>query len=149
MQTSVDLAFADGAYTFRLPMRGIIAVEQKCGPIGEVYARTLAGRYATGGNHIVVPTEGRYRMADLVEVIRQGLIGGNKGLVDGQEIAVSSILANHLIDTYVLPDHDNPVARAWELAAAILFTCVEGYEPPEEEAQKKTPGEASETSPAG
>lgn len=139
MQTSVDLLCFDGEYTFRLPMSGIIAIEQKCGTgIGEIHARTLEGRYSKDNISFGAPLEGRYRYSELIEIIRQGLIGGNSGWVDGQQIKVNSLVANHLIATYVSADKDNPVERAWELAASILFACIHGYEPAANEAQKKT-----------
>lgn len=130
MQTSVDIDCFDGRYTFRLPMSALIAIETKANAgIGEIYARTLAGRYADEGMEFVVHLEARYRYAELLEIIRQGLIGGNSGFVDGQQIKVSSLLANHLIATYVSADNDNPVEQAWKLAASVLYACVQGYEP--------------------
>lgn len=120
-------------------MAGIVAIEQKCGAgIGEVYARTLAGRYTGEGIDFQVDGEARYRFSELIEVIRQGLIGGGAGFVDGQQIKVNSLLANHLIATYISSDRDNPLAEAWKLAASTLHACIHGYEPATEEAQKKT-----------
>lgn len=149
MQTSVDITCFDGEYTFRLPMSGIMAIEQKCGAgIGEIHARTLVGRYTNGDVAFGAPLEGRYRYGDLIEIIRQGLIGGNSGLVDGQQIKVNSLLANHLIATYVSADSDNPVERAWELAASVLYGCIHGYEPAAEEAQKKTEPATADSSTA-
>lgn len=145
MQTSVDIICFDGEYTFRLPMSGIVALEQKCGAgIGEIHARTLVGRYTNDGYSFGAPLEGRYRYTDLIEIIRQGLIGGNAGFVDGQQIKVNSLLANHLINTYISADRDNPVERAWEVAASILYACVHGYAPAGESAEKKREPETDE-----
>lgn len=139
MATSIDIECFDGEYTFRLTMDQITALEDACSAgIGEIYARTLAGRYTDGKTSFVNPLEGRYRYDELIQIIRQGLIGGNSGLVDGRQIAVNSTKANTLIKTYVHADRDNPVERAWELAAAVLHACVHGYEPAIEEAQKKS-----------
>lgn len=136
MKTSLELECFDGTYSFRLPMSGIAVLESKCDAgLGEIYARTLAGRYGVDSQSIGIPLEARYRYGELVEVIRQGLIGGGSGMSDGAAVKVDAVKANALIAAYVSADKDNPVARAWELAAAIMFACVEGYDPPEVEAQ--------------
>jgi len=145
MQTFIDTECFDGTYTFKLSMDGIMAIEQKCGAgIGEVYARTLAGRYSDGETSFVNPMEQKFRASELLEVVRQGLIGGGKGYSDGRAVKVDSLVANHLIKTYISADRDNPLNRAWELAAAILHRTLYGYEPAIEDAQKKS---VTETAP--
>lgn len=132
MQTEIELFFGDGAYSFRLGLRQIVAIEEKCGPIGEVYSRLLQGRYAANDATFGAPAEGAYRIHDLIEVIRQGLIGGGKGMVDGVEVAVTPLTANKLIDAYVL---GQPLKSAWDFAVSIMTALYEGYEPPEKKGE--------------
>lgn len=143
MQTSIDLECFDGEYTFKLTMDGLAAIEAECNAgIGEIYARTLAGAYDAEGETFFVDVEARYRFAELVKIIRHGLIGGNSGYADGRNFKVDSTLAQRLIKTYVHTDRNNPVAEAWKLAVAILRVCIHGYEPAVEDAQKKSHMEA-------
>jgi len=138
MQTHRNIEFADGTYRFMLTMAGIIAIEQKCGArIGAVHRHLLRGRYAKGDVDFGYSLEGDYGIEELAEIVRQGLIGGNSGFVDGRDITVSDHLATHLIRTYLYPESGNPLIKAWDLATAIVQACVIGYEP-EEEAQKKS-----------
>lgn len=143
MRTSLELECFDGTYSFRLTMAGIIAIETKCDAgIGEIFARTGAGRYNYGDQGIGAPLEGKYRYGELVEIIRQALIGGGSGYSDGQPVKVDAVKANHLINIYINADKDNPVSKAWDMAFAILVACVEGYEPAvtkaPEDTKKKT-----------
>lgn len=130
MQTEIDLLFGDGSYLFRLGLRQIVAVEDKCGPIGEVFARLLKGRYvgSDSGFGIGLPSEGAFKVHDVHEVIRQGLIGGASGEVDGEPVVVTPVTANRLVATYV---EGRPLREAWDIATAIMSACIEGYTPPE------------------
>lgn len=120
MQTSIDLAFADGAYTFRLPIRRIVEIESKAGPIDLVKHRLVNGGFG---------------IQDVVEVIRQGLIGGGKGIVSGSEVEVTSLRANSLIDNYV----DGFALGPHHITArTIIGALYIGYAPATE-AQKKSP----------
>lgn len=135
MQTWVDLKFADGAYTFKLGLAQIVEIEQKCGAgIGAIYARTLKGRYGFDEGEIY-PELAEYRFPELVEVIRQGLIGGASGEVDGRAVVVSSVRAGDLIDRYVLSvgDQRMRMTQVWMLAYAILSALIEGYAPPKKD----------------
>jgi hypothetical protein len=143
MQTHRILAFGDGEYRFQLGMGQILAVEEKCGMgIGAVYRHIMLGRYAKDDADFGYALEGDYGMPMLIEICRQGLIGGNSGFVDGQDVQVSDHRATHLVRTYLHPENGNPIMKAWDLAAAIVHACVQGYEPAEEvkpDAQKKSP----------
>lgn len=138
MQTHRVIAFGDGDYTVRLGMAQIIAIEEKTGHrIGAVHRHVLAGRYAKDEVEFGYSLEGDYGVKEVIEICRQGLIGGNSGFVDGRDITVSDHLATHLVRTYLEPDAGNPLLKAWDMAVAILQTCVNGYEPAQAEAQKK------------
>ena len=96
------IAFADGEYLFRLPLKWLAELEAKCDAgIGQIYARVLTFQHSS---------------RDVVEVIRCGLIGG------GCEPA----RAHQLVETYV---EGFPLEAAHQLAIAILAGCVHGYEP--------------------
>ncbi|WP_415427266.1 hypothetical protein, partial [Staphylococcus borealis] len=76
------------------------------------------------------PEQAEYRFAELREIVRQALIGGAQGVVDGADVAISSIRANELVERYVLSRTDRVALRAlWALAAGILYALVEGYDP--------------------
>lgn len=106
----VTLDFADADYLFKLPVKRIAELEEKCGaPVGTIWKR--------------VCLTADYKVVDLLETVRLGLIGGG---LDPQE-------ARKLIDRY---------CDAWPLqiwhqhAIAILGVCVEGYADAESERPK-------------
>lgn len=130
-QTHIDLAFADGEYRFALGLEQINELQNACGDgIGAIYARVLQGRVASDVT-VGHPGYAAYKLADLVETVRQGLIGGGQGLVNDQPIKVEAMRANQLVANYL---HAMPLAKQWDLAAAILYAKVEGYEPAVDEA---------------
>ena len=136
MQTHINLYFADGEYRFALGLAQIHELQTKCGAgIGAIYARVLAGRVPDNPK-IGHPMYAAYDQRDLTETVRQALIGGGEGMVDGQPVKVTALRANELVDRYL---HPMPLARQWDLAAAILYAKIEGYQPAEEEAKKKAP----------
>lgn len=147
-QTSIELSWADGVYTFRLGLAQINEIQNRCGPIGEVNARLLTGRYYRNSpeGEIVVgnPAEARYRLEDVLTVIRQGLLGGGKAVVDGSDVKVDAARVSQLMENYVFPAEGCPLKDAWALAAAILHPAIEGYDPPEvvEDEPKKKEAEA-------
>lgn len=130
MQTHIDLAFADGEYRFALGLAQIAELQTKCKVgIGALYARVLAGR-VSGDIQVAHTGYAAFHLEDLVETVRQGLIGGGEGRVDGADVKVSALRANELVERYLLP---LPLKQQWDLAAAILYAKIEGYEPPEGE----------------
>jgi hypothetical protein len=150
--TDVHLKFADGEYRFALGLSQVDELQTKCGiGIGGLYARVLQGRLSddvTVGH----PAYAAFYAADLRETIRQGLIGGAAGMVDGADVTVSALRADQLVERY-LPEM--PLARQWDLAAAILYAKIEGYEPKPEEVdgsvsddEKKNPTPDGSTTPA-
>lgn len=140
-QTSIRLKFADGEYDFRLGLAQINEIQNRCGTgIGAVFARVLKGRFfqVTPEGQVAIgdPSQAEYRIEDLLATIRQGLIGGGKGVVDGAEVVVDAARANQLVENYVASGAQ-PLKDAWALAAAILSVAIEGYDPPGEQAKKK------------
>lgn len=94
----IVLPFADGAYAFALLAGQLRELEEKadCGPY-ELYRRLLSGAW---------------RMSDVSETIRLGLICGGKGWVGGivgqdgepdggEEVTVDAVLAVKLVRNYV------------------------------------------------
>lgn len=119
MQTSIPLAFGDGEYVFALPIKQIVALESKAGPIDLIRHRLL---------------DGGFGILDITETIRHGLIGGGKGSVNGIESKVSELKANALIEAYI---DGKPLADVVMTAKAIIMALYLGYEAPG--AQKKSP----------
>ncbi len=110
------IAFADGDYLFRLPLKWLAELEDKCDAgIGTIYARVLTFQHTS---------------RDVVEVIRCGLIGG------GCEPAA----ARRLIETYI---DGFPLEQAHQLAIEVLAGCIYGYEP-EDQAEPAGNAEAAE-----
>lgn len=129
MRTEVELPFGDGVYRFRLGMREILELERKREVgIGGLHARLLAGRFGTAAESIGALDRAEYRIGDVVDVIRQGLIGGGKGVVDEIEIDVSPAIAAALIETYVVGPDRQPLGRAWDIAVAITGALISGYD---------------------
>lgn len=139
MQTWVDLPCFDGVYTFKLGPAQINEIQNKCNAgIGKVYSRTMAGRFAFGDSDFQ-PDLADFRFEDLVEIIRQGLIGGKHALVDEKDVLITSARANDIIANYVMDGADRMVlVQTWALAANILDKLMHGFVPP----KKAEPDEA-------
>jgi hypothetical protein len=137
VDTFVDLKFADGEYRFALPLLQIQEVQTKCGAgIGEIYARVLQGRMANDPT-VAHPAYAAFHVVDLLETIRQGLIGGGQCIVDGEEQTVGPLRANQLIERYIGAPNKAllmPLKDLWDMTAAILFATIEGYAPAQEAA---------------
>lgn len=135
----VELDFADGKYLFRLGLVELAELQTKCGaPLGEIISRVLRGRYIAAGDSEPFGdiAFAAFGAKDLSEVIRLGLIGGKTGRVNGETIQVDPLRARELTETYVYP---RPLREQWNLAAAILLACVEGYAPKDADPPKKAP----------
>lgn len=120
MQTEIALPFADGEYLFRLPIKRIVEIEAKAGPIDVVKHRLMNGGWS---------------IHDVVETLRQGIIGGGKGWVNGVAMEVTSLRANSLIDNYV---DGQALAEHHLTARAIIAALYVGYAPAQE-VKKKAP----------
>ena len=121
MQTELELAFGDGRYLFRLPIKQIVALEKKAGPIDAVKQRLIFGGYS---------------ILDVLEVIRHGLIGGGRGIVNGEEKAVSDLLATHLVETYA---EGTPLADTAATARSVISALFVGYDPAADAQKKSAP----------
>jgi hypothetical protein len=88
-QAEIEVDFGDGSYNFRLSVKQIIELEEKCGaPFAVIHARLWGGAYSAN---------------DVVETIRLGLVGG--GMDPAQ--------ARKLVERYGVPfKYSYPVARA-------------------------------------
>jgi hypothetical protein len=133
-QEVLALEFADGEYEFRITLQGINEIQKKCDAgIGAVWARLASARLDYIGEQVGVPNNAitgetaKFRIEDIIEPIRQGLIGGRKGRVDGQDVDVSHAMANRLIENYVLQE---PLQKSWYIAYAVVGALIEGYDPP-------------------
>lgn len=132
MQTDIELHFADGTYRFFLGLAQINELQAKCGiGIGGLFARVAKGRARFQGEDFALADEAQFHLADIVEPIRQGLIGGGQGEVDGQPVEVTPIVANRLVQNYAYPAR--PLEECWGIAFAVLSACIKGYEPKKKE----------------
>ena len=82
MQTHIDLEFANGWYRFALGLEQVNELQNACGMASALstpaFSRPRDRRRERGH-----PAYAAYKIADLVETVRQGLIGGKMGEVDG------------------------------------------------------------------
>lgn len=128
------------------PDQGIALVPKR---IGTIVREHLAG---VGGALPVLTVDsyfGDYDPQDSREVIVQGLIGGGRGLVDGEVIDVSEAYARRMVIEEV---DDLPLDERWRIATTILVACTQGFTPPvDEDAPPGNvdagPGTSSSTSP--
>jgi len=128
---SIELEFGDGQYTFALPLVQIAELQRKTGiGIGGLYARVTKGAQVVGEKVYLNAGSAEFYALDLIETIRHGLIGGGKGVVNGEEVEVTPIIANRLVDAYVL---GRPLQSAWNFAATILGVCIVGFDPPKKD----------------
>lgn len=98
---SITFTWADGDYTFRLKLGQLRELQEKCdaGPY-ELHNRFLAGTF---------------RIDDIRETIRLGLIGG------GKKPEEASTLVKRYVDDYPILDNLLP-------ARAIMWACLKGVE---------------------
>lgn len=132
MLNQIDLAFGDGEYTFRLPFAACAEIERKAdATISQIYAQLMLGEASASA---------------IVEVIRQGLIGGRAGYVDGQVVEVKPHIANALIERYVTGDERQPFMESAQLAQAIMHGFMMGYEDKKKEPSEEAGSQADVTS---
>lgn len=147
MANTIEIDFADGSYVFALPLAQIDELQRKTGTgIGAIFARVIKGANRVGEDIVLAPASAEFYALDLIETIRQGLIGGRKGVVDEKEIEVTPALAKRLVDNYVL---NQPLSAAWSLAVSILGAVIVGYDPPGEAGPPKKAATENATTKAG
>ncbi|MEI5687744.1 hypothetical protein [Sphingomonas kyungheensis] len=147
--TWIEVPFADGVYRFHLQRAQIQELERKCSyqakngemiplGIGAIFSRVAKGRsfLPTGEVDWSAITQAELLASeicqmDCVETIRLALIGGNRGIVDGEELRVGPDRARQLVDTYVV---GQPVEDAWHYAFASLGALMYGVAAPDEQA---------------
>lgn len=123
-ETKVTLPFADGHYTFWLPMPRIIAAERECDcsilalfyQLGESIGQSVGGAMVLVGQ-----SDARLRACH--SIIRNALVGGGSALVQGEDVTVGDAMALELVQTYCYPArpamHD--IALAWEILRAAVY----------------------------
>ena len=150
----IELEFGDGTYLFKYGLSQMSELQEKCGVgLGRVFARLLKGRYIIPGQEgepdveVGVPEEAEWTIEDLYHVTRLGLIGGAEsrpgtptGTVDERPVTVSPTTAKVLCDRYILA---TPKSYGWNIAVAIMSTCIQGYTPPSEEGADSLPKEVT------
>jgi hypothetical protein len=145
MPNHIWLNFGNGVYLAHLKNKRIDAVESVTGAsLGDINARSMSGVYRdTDGAWIVLPSEAKWSNKELVEIVRQGFIGGGKAIIDGVEKPINDFQVNDAISHYL---DERPRVELWKLAAAILHATMEGYEPGEAEGAKPPAPEAGKAS---
>ena len=133
MDTKVTLPFADGDYTFWLPMPRVIAAEREMGrrdAEGIKQPHSIFAAFHQIGEHIgsiadqtVLAGPMPALLGDAHAVIRNALCGGGEGVVNGQAVSVGDSLAKELVETYCYPArpaiHD--IGLAWQILRAAIY----------------------------
>lgn len=123
MQNHLTLEWADGTYDFKLPWAACAEIERKSDAgIQVIYERMMVGQ-----SHL----------ADVSEVIRQGLLGGTGGVVDDQAVECKPVVVEGLLKRYVTGPEARSFVENWNLARTILHTFMQGYEPAKGDGSKK------------
>lgn len=110
----LEIDWADGTYSFRLVMSGIVELEEKCAaPIADIVTRVNAGRYSFN---------------DVRETIRLGLIGAGMSKldalkmvrrhVDERPLADNSLIARAILLGVMFGFSEYPLAQAAEEEAS-------------------------------
>jgi hypothetical protein len=137
VDVSLDADFADGHYSFDLKLPQVLELQEKCGKgIFAIYSSIQAGRGLFGGENIGLFDGAMADYREIRETIRLGLIGGNCGIVDGEQIEVGPLTAKRLVENYV---DTRPMQEGWALASAILGARILGA------SKKKVTPEKAET----
>ena len=125
MDTACTSFFGDGEYRFWLPLPQVFELERVCEcSILEIEERLRAGigQDVEGAPHFL--GGGTAGVKHIRETIRLGLIGGNSGVVDGEEGEVTPLRAKQLVDLYCYPAR--PLAESAALAWLILSSAIFG-----------------------
>lgn len=127
-----EMARADADGT-RKPHSILTAFHDLGSHLGEV----LDGTPVLTGPMPVLPS-------DAHAIIRNALVGGNRGMVNGDQIAVGDAMARELVETYCYPArpmvHD--LGLAWRILRAAVYGIDAGSKkktPPSEAGENLTP----------
>ena len=143
MDTKTSFGFGDGEYTFWLPLPQVIELQRRCGLLdneGKLHPKSILtifdqisdGMGADGEGSVLWIGGGAALPNECNEVLRLGLIGGNTGMVDGQEIAVGPHRAKELVDLYGYPAR--PLSEVMAYAYRVLHAAIVGID-----VKKKSP----------
>ncbi len=126
--TAVTLPFADGRYTFALPVARVFAIERtgEKRSIFTIYDDLAGGLVPNESEGFSYAFGGSARMDEIRAVIREGLIGGREGIVDGETIVIGQADAVRLIEGYCYPHR--PAAEDAETALFILDAAIRGVQ---------------------
>jgi hypothetical protein len=125
METALIAEFGDGEYRFYLPLPQVFELERSGGDtsilVMEDRLRAAIGQDADGNAHFL--GGGSAMVKDVLETIRLGLIGGNSGMVDGQEVEVGPLRAKQLVNLYAYPARpfEESAVLAWRILSAAIF----------------------------
>lgn len=100
--------------------------------LGEIEMLEVAGRAGIGEIAMRL-TAGLYRLSDIRETIRLGLLGAGES-----EVTATALVMDHF--------DDKPVHQFVELAGLIIHACVAGIAPPKAEGESTGGPAISETS---
>lgn len=115
----IELAWADGTYLFALKLKQIEELQRLCGAgLGEIAQRLLVER--------------RWRVSDVVETLRLGLIGGGLPAVRARELIETYVDGHPLADPR---DPANHLMTAQAVITAAYFGVVEATEEVEGKAE--------------
>lgn len=106
---------------------------------GAIRANTSKGRYGFADGE-VYPEIAEYRVNELWEIVRQGVIGGGMMAVDGVETKVDGGFhaEEHLKPHYFgMSDQRVGLTRLWAHAYEVIVKLCDGFDPP----KKTEPGE--------
>ena len=121
--TEITLAFADGRYRFFSTLALLIEFEKNHGSICMVEPQLRMGIGLDENGKAIFNGESAAFAPACRDLIRLALIGGNKGIVDGEEVKVGPIRAMELVDLYVFPARPlaEAAALAWQIASVMIY----------------------------
>ncbi|WP_310533124.1 GTA-gp10 family protein [Novosphingobium sp.] len=126
MDTAVTTEFGDGSYRFWLPLPQVFELERSCADTSilaiEEKLRISIGQDDDGKTVFI--GGGSASVKEIRETIRLGLIGGNCGMIDGDEVEIGPIRAKQLVEMYCYPAR--PLAENAALAWLILSSAIFG-----------------------
>lgn len=147
METACQAAFGDGEYRFWLPLPQVFELERVCdASILAIEERLRTAIAMDGDGNPDFMGGGTASVQEVRETIRLGLIGGNSGLVEEQEIEVGPLRAKQLADLYCYPAR--PLSEGVTLAWLILSSAIFGVRLKKKEPEKPVKKRASRSAKA-